>query len=221
MTRGLFSILLYGLLAAPLPMYAQVIDEGVFSIRYDGREIGREDFTIRTGRGPDGNTAGTTISTITRYPALDPVTTIAVVLERTTTGHFTVFQLEYEAPEASERYLAGQDRGRITLHRFAEGSQSAREYPGGENAFVMVDSVFALNQVLIDLAMTGGGNATAYLARSGRRTQVRVAPIGPDGEGQVVTLQGDRNAKVWLDDAGRVRRMEFPDVSLTIVRLHD
>jgi hypothetical protein len=202
-------------------MSAQIIDEGVFSIRHDGREIGRENFTIRTGRGPDGNTAGTTISAITRYPALDPRTTIAVVLERTITGHFTVFQLEYDTPEVSERYLAGQDRGRITIHRFADGSQSAREYPGGENAFVQVDSVFVLHQVLIDLATQGGGNATAYLARSGRRTLVRVAPLGTDNEGQVVTIEGDRNVQIWLDDAGRIQRMEFPASSLTIVRLRN
>ena len=178
MTRILLGTLLYGLLMTPLPMAAQVIDEGVFSIRHDGREIGREEFTIRTGRGPDGNTAGTTISAITRYPALNPRTTITVVLERNQAGRFTVFQLEYEAPGVSERYLAGQDRGRITLHRFAQGSQSAREYPGGANAYVLVDSMFSLHRALIDLATAEGASATAYLARSGRRIQVRATASG-------------------------------------------
>lgn len=221
MMRILLGTLLYGLLVAPLSMSAQVIDEGVFSIRHDGREIGREEFTVRTGRGPDGNTAGTTISAITRYPALNPRTTITVVLERNLAGRFTVFQLEYDAPGVSERYLAGQDRGRITLHRFAEASQSAREYPGGANAYVLADSVFALHRVLIDLATADGAGTTAYLARSGRRTQLRATLSGPDSRGQVVTITGDAAAKLWLDDAGRIQRMEFPGKALTIVRLND
>lgn len=218
MTHRPSVTLLFGLLLAPLPVSAQVLDEGVFSIRQDGREIGREEFTIRTGRGPDGNTAGTSISAIARYPALNPETTITVVLERSPNGLFTVFQLEYDATGTSERYLAGQDRGRITLHRFAQGSQSAREFPGGPNAYVLAERAFTLYQVLVDLATPEGAAVTAYLARSGQRTEVRVTESGGDG-GQVVTIAGDATARLWLDEAGRIQRMELPATSLTVVRL--
>jgi len=221
MTSRPIGMLVFGLLVAPVPSAAQVLDEGVFSIRQDGREIGREEFTIRTGRGPDGNTAGTTISAIARYPALNPDTTITVVLERSPSGLFTVFQLEYDAAATSERYLAGQDRGRITLHRFAQSSQSAREFPGGTSAYVLVERVFALHQVLVDLATPEGAGATAYLARSGRRTQVRVTESGTDSRGQVVTIAGDATARLWLDEAGLIQQMEFPVQSLTVVRLND
>ena len=221
MTCSSLRPLLVAIFMMPASASAQDIDNAVFSIRVDGREIGREQFTVRSGRGPDGNTAGTTISATARYPALNPQTTITVVLERNLDGRLTVFQLEYDAPGVSERYLAGQDRGRITLHRFAEGSQSAREFPGGAGAYVLADSVFSLHYVLADLASPVGANTIAYLARSGRRTLITVTQAGSDGTGQVVTLTGDVAGRLWLDDSGRFNRMEFPDRSLTVVRLGD
>ena len=81
--------------------------------------------------------------------------------------------------------------------------------------------MFALHRVLIDLATADGAGTTAYLARSGRRTQLRATLSGPDSRGQVVTITGDAAAKLWLDDAGRIQRMEFPGKALTIVRLND
>jgi hypothetical protein len=199
------------------PLSAQVIDEGVFSIRRSGMEIGREEFTIRSGRGPDGKTAGTTISAVTRYPAINPTTTITTVLERSLNGRFTVLQLEYEAPGVSEQYLGAQDRGRITIHRFSAEAREAREFPGGDGAYVMMDSVYAINQVLVDLATTEGVAATVYRARDGTRHRISATLDG----GQSVRLGGDVVATILLDPAGRIIRMEFPDASVTTVRLND
>ena len=209
------------LLMAPLaPASAQVIDEGEFSIRLDGREIGREQFSIRSGRGPDGNTAGTTITAVTRYPAIDPQATFTTVLERSPGGRFTVFQLEYDARDGSERYLGAQDRGRITIHRFAGDDREAREFPGGATAYVMVDSVYALHYVLIDFATDGGSMVTAYFPRTNRRRSIE-ATNEATATGLRVRLSGDLSATILLDSARRIRRIDFPGTSLSVVRLED
>ena len=206
------------LLALPwAPISAQVLDQGVFSIRRSGSEIGREEFTVRSGRGPDGKTAGTRISSTARYPALGTTTTITTVLERNLDGHFTVFQLEYEAPGVSEQYLGAQDRGRITIHRFSAETREARQFPGGNAAFVMMDSVYVLHQVLADLATAEGVAATVYLARDGTRRRITATRT----DNQRVQLGGDVEATLLLDSAGRIMRIEFPGTSVTAVRLDD
>jgi len=206
------------LLALPwAPLSAQVIDQGVFSIRRSGTEIGREEFTIRSGRGPDGKTAGTTISAVVRYPALDPATTITAVLERNLNGQFTVFQLEYDAAGRSEQYLGAQDRGRITIHRFTAEAREARQLPGGDAAYVMMDSVYALHQVLADLATLEGAAVIVYLAQAETRHQVTVTRSGAGS----VQLDGDIVATILLDSANRIMSMEFPGTSVTAVRLDD
>jgi hypothetical protein len=196
---------------------AQVIDEGVFSIRRSGTEIGREEFTIRSGRGPDGKTAGTTIAAVTRYPALNTTTTITTVLERNINGRFTVFQLEYDAPGRSEQYLGAQDRGRITIHRFSAAAREARQLPGGHAAYVMMDSVYSLHQVLADLATMEGSAVTVYLAQAETRHQITATRSGDNH----VQLDGDFVATILLDSANRIMRMEFPGTSVTAVRLDD
>lgn len=213
-----YLLALAALVALPwAPLSAQVIDQGVFSIRQDGTEIGREEFTIRSGRGPDGKTAGTTISAVTRYPALDPTTTITTVLERSASGLFTVFQVEYQAPDLSEQYLGAQDRGRITIHRFSAEAREARQFPGGAAAYVMMDSVYALHQVLADLATTEGAVVTVYLARDGTRQRITATRLGD----RRVQLGGDVVATMLLDSARRIMTIEFPGTSVTAVRLKD
>lgn len=213
-----YLLALAALVALPwAPLSAQVIDQGVFSIRQDGTEIGREEFTIRSGRGPDGKTAGTTISAVTRYPALDPTTTITTVLERSASGLFTVFQVEYQTPDLSEQYLGAQDRGRITIHRFSAEAREARQFPGGAAAYVMMDSVYALHQVLADLASVEGAEVTVYLARDGTRQRITATRLGD----RRVQLGGDVVATMLLDSARRIMTIEFPGTSVTAVRLKD
>ena len=212
------------LLVATLPttsLAAQATDHGVFSIRKGGREIGREEFTMRPGRGPDGKAPGSTIATVVRYPSIAPTITAEAVLERTPEGRFTVFQLEYRAPDTTERYLAGQDRGRITLHRFAGESRSARELPGGAHAYVMVDGVYSLYRVLTDLAGPAEVSATVYLARTERRVRVTVGAVQQSAGRRRVVLGGQLSATVTLDETGRIQRIDLPHESLTVVLLED
>jgi len=215
--RWLVSCLM---VAAAGPVSAQVIDEGVFSIRLDGREIGREEFTVRTGRGPDGRTAGTTIASVTRYPAIDPQAGFTTVLERSDAGRFTVFQLEYDGPSGRERYLGAQDRGRITVHRFSEEGRGGREFPGGASFFVMVDSVYALHYALADVATDEGGSVTVYHPRTNVRYGL-VATVDPSSEGLRVRISGDLAAIIQLDSDRRIHRIDFPGTSLSVVRLEN
>lgn len=209
---SLLLIAATGFSVSQLP--AQVIDEGVFSIRRDGKEIGREKFTISSGRGPDGKTAGVTISTVARYPSAAPTTTITAVLERSLTGQFTVFQAEYRAPGVDEQFLGAQDRGRITIHRFSADAREAREFPGGAGTYVMVDSLYALHHVLNDLATPEGATVTAYLARSGQRLRITAVRSG-----NTVQLTGGVEATLVLDATNRISQVEFPDGMIRIVRL--
>jgi len=218
--RRLIGRLALVALLSPAASAAQAIDEGSLSIRLDGREIGREEFVISSGRGPDGRSAGTTIASTARYPALDADAEIRGVLERNPAGVVTVFQLEFDGERVSERYLGGQDRRRITVHRFQGTAQAAREYPGGPRAVVLVDSLYAFLTAVADLATPEGGPVSAISPRNNMLSNFTATSLpGPDGT--LVQLSGDLVATVVLDALGRLTRIEIPAEGIVVQRVDD
>jgi len=193
--------------------------DAVLSIRREGREIGREEMSVRPGRGPDGRTAGSTISTHVRYPAFGPQAEFAGVLERTPAGRPTVFQLEYHGPGGDVRFLAAYEGRRIIVHRFSGGNQAAKEYPAGTFPAFLVDSSYAFYAALAAAATPEGREVSAVFPREGRRVGITVTAAAAEGGLREVRLAGGLSGSLWVDRAGALQRIELPEQGIAVVRL--
>ena len=98
-------------------------------ITQEGRETGREEFTLRQGRGRGA--PGSTLIAVARYPATNPVLKLAAALERTPESALAKFQLDVEGPNGTTVILAAGSGARLIVRTVAKGSEAGRELPGG------------------------------------------------------------------------------------------
>lgn len=202
-----------------VPAAGQVVDEGTFVVRQAGREIGREDFSIDTGR--QGGAPGTSLRTHVRFPSVRPQFECEAILERRPGGEFVAAQFDITGKAGARRILAEASRQVLRIHTAANGSEAIREMPARPDLVILDDSLFALYAAVAELASEGGTRLTGVFPRSGRRTAFlarRVAP-GNDSASTRILLSGDLTGTIWMDEDGHVTRLEFPATRLEVQRL--
>src|SRR3712207_2907625 len=86
------------------PGWSQARPDARLVITQGGREIGREEFSLRDERGR--GLSGSTLLASGRYPASDPSLRLAATLERGGEGELAKFQLDVEGPEGTTVILA-------------------------------------------------------------------------------------------------------------------
>jgi hypothetical protein len=112
----------------------------------------------------------------------------------------------------------------------ARATERAREFPTGQRAVVLDDSVFATYLFAAWLARTEPSTLTAIYPRSLRHATVQVqdlgveaAPRNPDVKLRHVSVTGGGGAgeavHLWLDADGRLMRVQIPSRHLTAERL--
>jgi hypothetical protein len=189
-------------------------------ITQEGRETGREEFTLRQGRGRGA--PGSTLIAVARYPATNPLLKLAATLERTPESALAKFQLDVEGPDGTTVILAAGSGARLIVRTVAKGSEAGRELPGGPDVVLLDDAVYSLYTAVIDLATTGGKSLTGVFPRTSRRASF-VARRDPGREGGTAraTLSGDINGTVATDAKGRLQRLEFPGSGIVVTRAPD
>lgn len=224
---GLTAVVL-SMAGAPRPAAAQTttIDEGVFRVLVGGQEVGMETFSIKRSGSGEG------------------AVTIAqgrVVLDRAGAGEEVSTALEVSGaalrPAAYQVTVRGDEQqkifGRLVGGRFraqilSSAGEMMREYLAGEGALVVDDGVahhyyflalrpdveqFRVPIIVprqsrqLTAQVTSLGTESVQVA--GRSVQARHLEVEPS-EGPV--------RHVWVDDQGRVLRVEIPDRSYTAVR---
>jgi hypothetical protein len=182
-----------------------------------GQEIGREEFTVRPGRGR--GLAGSTIIAAARYPANGPTTRLAATLERTPDSALAKFQLDVESGGAVTVILAAGSGARLIVRTVAKGSESGRELPGGPDVVLLDDAVFALYTPVAELATPAGRPLTAIFPRTGKRATLTARRDSgtPGGAGQV-SLSGDISGTLVTDAQGRLQRVELPAKNTIVTR---
>lgn len=211
------SAALLVLLLPVLPAAAQEPLETKLSVMQGGREIGREEFTLRSNRAR--GLAGTTIISAARYPPVGPTTKLAATLERTPDGALAKFQLDVESEGAITVILAAGSGARLIVRTVAKGSESGRELPGGPDVVLLDDSVFALYHPVVELATPAGRTLTAIFPRSGRRATFSARrESGEAGRAARVALSGDIVGTLVTDATGRLERLEFPARGIVVTR---
>lgn len=189
-------------------------------IQQGGRETGREEFTLRQGRGRGA--PGTTLNATARYPANNPTLKLGTVLERTPESALAKFQLDVEGPKGTTVILAAGSGARLIVRTVAKGSEAGRELPGGPDVMLLDESVYSLYTAVVDLATQGGRSLTAVFPRTNRRAafSARRESGGENGATRV-TLSGDIAGTLTTDSQGRLQRLEFPESGIVVSRAQD
>jgi hypothetical protein len=177
--------------------FAQEPLETKLSVQQGGREIGREEFTLRQGRGR--GTPGSTLIASAFYPATNPTLKLTATLERTPESALAKFQLEVEGPNGPTVILAAGSGARLIIRTVAKGSEAGRELPGGPDVVLLDDQVFSLYSAVADVATPAGKSLTGVFPRTARR-----ASFVAQREGGHVNLTGDIRGTLETDGRGLV-----------------
>jgi hypothetical protein len=200
------------------PALAQAAAPIALVVTQDGKEIGREDFSLTPGRGRGA--PGTTLSATARYPATAPTTRLTALLERTPESAVAKFQLDVESPGGTTVILAAGSGARLVVRTVAKGSESGRELPGGPDVVLLDDEVYSLYATVADLATPGGKRLTAIFPRTGRRAAFTAQREGATGEDRRrVILTGDLAGTLVTDAEGRLHRLELPAQNKVVTRV--
>src|SRR6185503_20673867 len=219
-------LIFVALLQAGAPGAGSPLDEGVFVVREDTLEIARESFRLSHGRLARGG-AGWTLATTIRYDRSRPVVVLAPILEVTPDTMPATLQYDVADPRQPSRILGELGRGRFTVRLVARATERAREFPTGQRAVVLDDSVFALYLFAAWLARSEPSTITAIYPRSLRHASVQVQDLGVEAapRNPEVKLRhfsvtaGAEVVHLWLDADGRLMRVQIPSRRLTAERL--
>jgi hypothetical protein len=179
-------------------LVAQEPSEVKLVVQQDGREIGREDFTLARGRGRGAS--GSTIRATARYPGNNPNLRLTATLERTPESALAKFQLDVDGPTGPTVILAAGSGARLIIRTLAKGSEAGRELPGGPDVVLLDENVFSLYLAVADLATPGGKALTAVFPRTARRASF----VARSGAGRSVNLDGDIRGSLETDAKGLV-----------------
>ena len=189
-------------------------------VTQQGRETGREEFTLRPGRGRGA--PGSTLVAVSRYPATNPLLKVAATLERTPEFALAKFQLDVEGPGGTTIILAAGSGARLIVRTVAKGSEAGRELPGGPDVVLLDESVYSLYTAVADLATPAGKSLTGVFPRTGRRASFVARRESGAGSGAArVALTGDLTGTLATDSKGRLQRLEFPAAGILVSREQD
>ena len=189
-------------------------------VTQEGREVGREEFTLRAGRGRGA--PGSTLIAVARQPATNPLLKVAATLERTSEFALAKFQLDVEGPNGTTVILAAGSGARLIVRTVAKGSEAGRELPGGPDVVLLDESVYSLYTAVADLATSAGKSLTGVFPRTGRRASFVARRDAGSGSGAArVTLTGDLTGILATDSKGRLQRLELPGAGIVVSRAQD
>lgn len=214
------------MLALPVHGAAQttVVDEGTFVLRENGREVGREVFSIRmSGTGPGAVLIAQ--GRVELGEADDLVTSLEVSGEGFRPATYAV-QVEGNEPQRIAGRVSG---GRFSARIISPAGEMMREYLAGEGA-VIVDDGVAHQYYFIAQRLDGTSfTVPLIIPRQSRQVSASVSV----GASEAVTIGGrsvqarrldvrptglpDRS--VWVDAEGRVLRLEIASRGMIAERL--
>ena len=222
MTAYLFALALFQAGAGT------TMDEGVLVVRVDTLEVARESFRLSHGRLSRGE-PGWTLATTIRYDRARPVVVLAPILEVNSDTMPATLQYDVADPRQPSRILGELGRGRFTVRLVARATERAREFPTGQRAVVLDDSVFAPYVFAAWRASSEPASLTAIFPRGLRREAVQISDLGiasttlnrdPARLRHItVGVEGQDTVSLWVDEAGRLMKVEIPTRHLSAERL--
>lgn len=217
------TVLFVVLLALQAPL-----DEGTLVVRADTAEIARESFrlgTVRVGLG----SVGWAVASSVRFNRTHPIVVLAPILELASDSQPSSLEFDVADPRRPQRILGQLSRGRFTVRLLGRRTERAREFPVVGRTVVLDDSVFALYVIAAWQAGAQPVDVTAIFPRADRRETLSIEDLGigptlvnrDPATLRHVRVTGGANevVDVWLDDQGRLLKVEIPSRHLRVERL--
>lgn len=220
------GLVLAPLLATSTAAAAQTtLDEGTFRHLVDGREVATETFSIKeTGAGAEAVVIATG-RVLFREGSRQEMTSVLQVagpVRRPTGYDLTV------AGDSAQRIRAQVTGTRFSARIVRASGERAREYLVSEGAVVAEIDVahhqyFVASRVLgnarrIPLIVPLEGRQVFATASLGEAESIRVADTTITARRITVSVEGGSERRIWIDDAGRVLRVEVPARSFVAER---
>lgn len=214
-----------GLVPSAVAGQGALIDEGEFRILIDGAEVGSESFAIRrTGSGTDAQiiaTAETTLELSEGRVHLRPA------LQVSGEGmNLAAYQVKVSGERDQEVYVHLDD-GRYVTRIHSDGSQQEREYRVAPGT-VVLDAETAHHYYFAGARAEGaGGSVPVIVPRESRQYDLSLSDAGTEtielGSGRTearrLRLEGGATpGDLWLDEEGRVLRLELADEAFVAIR---
>ncbi len=222
--RHAAPIALATLLAAPAPGWGQTagVDEGAFRILINGREVGRETFSIhRSGSGANAVITAQGKVTGTKQD-------ISSNLELTGSPlRPAAYQVEIQGDGTSK--IAGRVvGGRFTARIASPSGEQMREYLAGDGAVVVDEGVAHQYYFVARRALDGATSIPILVPRQSRQIMAQISVDGSEAvdvggtsvQAKRITIQprnGDPRT-IWADDQGRILKVEIPALGYTALR---
>jgi hypothetical protein len=219
----LLTALAGGMLAPTSPAAGQVVplDEANYRLFVGGSPVGQEHITIhRLGLGQDARILGQS------EISLDDGTQMRPRIEAGTDLRASSYQNEFTGSEAGEVVVSRVGRRLVARTRSAAG-ESQREYPASDRTVILEPRVILLYYFLQPWAGSDT-DLTVLDPRVGSRETLTLRLMGPEevrvGRNPVqarhLRLEGpDARMDVWMDEEGRVLRLEVPGADFRAERL--
>lgn len=142
-------------------------------------------------------------------------------LERVSAGLNLIVTASYP-PADTNRVIASFGARRITVRLASDGTEVAREYPGGARTLVVAEHALSLYVVAgglepgpVTVRGQSGAGTSGTLEGGGREP----LPGQVDTQARRMTLHaGSELVELWYDDAGRLLRIAIPGKDLTAER---
>jgi len=205
-------------LAGALPAQTVTLDEGTFRLMVGGQEAGTENFTIRRNGGGESAVV---------------IATGQVVLDAGRGGQQINADLQVAGPAlrpaAYQVKVEGQDAqqiaGRVAGGRFSarivsSSGEMMREYLASDGAVVADEGVAHHYYFVAQRVGSAGARVPIIIPRENRQVSAQVSAstkvaINIGGRSVQasrfsVTIAGAPERQVWVDDQGRVLRLEIP-----------
>lgn len=204
----------------------QVLDEGSFRILQNGNEVGMESFSIeRSGSGAEAVTTATGRVTLNGTGDAEEITSeLEVAGPALRPATYRVDVRGDEAQRIAGRVVGGRFSARIT----SSAGEMMREYLAGEGA-VVLDEGIAHHYYFLTRDMGDAEFSVPVLVpRESRQISANVRPGGMEtiesagqqvrGRSVVVAPSEGPNVRLWVDDSGRLLRVEIPAENRVAVR---
>ena len=212
------------LLARPAAAQLGASDAGVFEIRVGGRQVGTEEFRIQQS----GGGGAAEITATGRVRLVLPTGTLDLAPTLRTTGlQANPVSYEVSVGGTSPRRIVGSVGERRFSSRIATPTgEQLREFPATEGAPILDDGI--AHHYYFVARRTHQGRIPVIIPRNNRQVMATVRDLGEDN----VTI-GDETAPlyhlevqpdggevrhVWVDDLGRVIRVEIPSTGYVALR---
>ncbi|MGQ0816241.1 MAG: hypothetical protein ACT4O1_17570 [Gemmatimonadota bacterium] len=218
-------------ISAALPLGAQAqtttLDEGAFRITIGGKEVGTETFSIRQ----NGSGEGAVIIAVGRV-VLGAESGPQELSSELQVGGRTLRPAAYEVRvqgDAAERITGRVVGSRFSAQIVSPAGESMREYLAGDGAVLTDDGVAHHYYFLARRIDSGTARIPVIIPRQSRQVTAEVTVTGSERitvgnealEARRISIKpaGGAERIVWVDQQGRVLRVEIPSVNFVAQRV--